>query len=463
MIFTDWIFFVFFAVAFSVYWVIPDNRTRKLWLLACSAVFYAAWDWRFLGLVLLVIINTYATTLLVHRTDSQTSRRRILTLGIVVSLSVLGFFKYYNFFVDSLAEIVPLDLTIRQILLPIGISFYTFHSLSYMIDTYRRKIVPTRNFVDVALYILFFPQLVAGPIVRATDLLPQMREARSFAAVNFKYLLVLFLVGYFKKAVISDNISPLVDVFFAAPGKFGAGDAALAVVLYATQIYCDFSGYTDMAIATAGLLGYQLKPNFNHPYFSPNLVDFWRRWHISLSSWLRDYLYISLGGNRNGELNRARNVMITMLLGGLWHGASWNFVIWGALHGVGLLVCHAWQRMRENVRPGYKPRYSLIGNALTFIFVCFAWIFFRSPDFASAVTVIMRFRVLALPTLLTWQHAVAFGAALLAVHLLFYWIKLPAALGRVNDLIYATAFGAAIALVLPFVNIAVRPFIYFQF
>ena len=332
-----------------------------------------------------------------------------------------------------------------------------------MIDTYRRKIVPTRNFVDVALYILFFPQLVAGPIVRATDLLPQMREARSFAAVNFKYLLVLFLVGYFKKAVISDNISPLVDVFFAVPGKFGAGDAALAVVLYATQIYCNGLGYTDMAIATAGLLGYQLKPH------SITLI-FRRTWSISGDAGtlacrlgLRDYLYISLGGNRNGELNRARNVMITMLLGGLWHGASWNFVIWGALHGVGLLVCHAWQRMRENVRPGYKPRYSLIGNALTFIFVCFAWIFFRSPDFASAVTVIMRFRVLALPTLLTWQHAVAFGAALLAVHLLFYWIKLPAALGRVNDLIYATAFGAAIALVLPFVNIAVRPFIYFQF
>ena len=273
MVFTDWKFFVFFLIVFSVYWLIRGNSGRKLWLFASSVVFYAAWDWRFLGLVLLVICNTYAVTLLVHHSGSESWRRGILTTGIAVSLSVLGAFKYYNFFVDSLAQIAPMDLPTREIVLPIGISFYTFHSLSYMIDTYRRNIVPTRNFVDVALYILFFPQLVAGPIVRATDLLPQMRTARSFAAIDFKLLLTLFLIGYFKKAAISDNLSPIVEAFFAAPDKYGAGDAVEAVLFYATQIYCDFSGYTDAARGIAKCLGFELALNFNLPYFAASPKD----------------------------------------------------------------------------------------------------------------------------------------------------------------------------------------------
>jgi alginate O-acetyltransferase complex protein AlgI len=464
MVFTDWKFFVFFLIAFSVYWSIPSNFWRKIWLLACSVVFYAAWDWRFLGLVVLVIVNTYAVTLAVDRSSQTARRKAILTAGIVVSLSVLGFFKYYNFFVDSLGQIAPVDLALRGLVLPIGISFYTFHSLSYMIDTYRQKIVPTRNFTDVALYILFFPQLVAGPIVRATDLLPQMRTARRFAAADFKLFLALFLIGYFKKAVVSDNISPLVDAFFASPSEYGAGDVAEAVILYATQIYCDFSGYTDMAIAAAGMLGYQLKPNFNHPYLAPNLVDFWRRWHMSLSSWLRDYLYIPLGGNRGGALFTARNILITMLLGGLWHGASWNFVAWGGLHGVGLIGCRAWRAMRERYRPGYKPHYSVTANVATFLFVCFAWIFFRSPNFTNAAAVIDSFGVLAPPTLLAWQYALPLGVALLAVHVFFYRIKLsPEAFANITDPVFAGAFGAAIAVILPFVNVAVKPFIYFQF
>ena len=224
MIFTDWKFFVFFAVAFVVYWSIGSNPLRKIWLLACSVYFYASWDWRFLGLVFLVIANSYAVTLLVAATKDPMRRRQILTAGITLSLSVLGIFKYYNFFVGSLSSWTNLPIRIQDIVLPIGISFYTFHSLSYMIDTYRRKIVPTTNLVDVALYILFFPQLVAGPIVRATDLLPQMREARSAASVRFRYFLLLFLVGYFKKAVLSDNLSPFVDAFYANVGDYGAGD-----------------------------------------------------------------------------------------------------------------------------------------------------------------------------------------------------------------------------------------------
>src|SRR5215469_9371888 len=391
MIFTDWKFFLFFFVAFAVHWSLHGNLLRKLWLLACSVVFYASWDWRFLGLIVLVIGNTYTTTLLIYFTKPEVGRRKILAIGVSVSLAVLGLFKYYNFFAASLSRIVPLDFTIVSIVLPVGISFYTFHSLSYMIDTYRRAITPTRNLVDVALYILFFPQLVAGPIVRATDLLPQMRETRSFSAVNFKYFLALFLVGYFKKAVVSDNLSVMVDKFFAAPADYGGGDAMLAVLAYATQIYCDFSGYTDMAIAVAGMLGYHLKLNFNHPYLAGNPIAFWRRWHISLSSWLRDYLYIPLGGNRSGPLLQARNVMITMLLGGLWHGASWTFVVWGGLHGLGLVACRTSHALQEHFRIGFKPRYHVLANLATFAFVCFAWIFFRSPDFGVAMNVIGRF------------------------------------------------------------------------
>lgn len=463
MIFTEWKFLVFFTAAFTVYWNLRNNLWRKVWLLGCSITFYAAWDWRFLGIVLLVILNTYATTLLVHRNNRDALRRGFLTAGIVINLGALGVFKYYNFFVDLLAQIFSLDFTMRSIVLPIGISFYTFHSLSYMIDTYRRAIVPNRNFIDVALYIMFFPQLVAGPIVRATDLLPQMRETRSFGAVNFKFLLTLFLIGYFKKAIVSDNLSPLVDKFFTHPSQFGAGDAMLAVLSYATQIYCDFSGYTDMAIAIAGMLGYRLKPNFDHPYLAPNLIKFWRRWHMSLSFWLRDYLYIPLGGNRGGPLFEARNVMITMLLGGLWHGASWTFVAWGGLHGGGLIVCRVWHSLRRRYLPDYKPYYGVGANLITFTFVCFAWIFFRSPDFATAATVIDRFSAPALPTLLSWSDAAALAISLAAAHVLFYRIDLPEVLGKTNDLVFAFGYGVIAAAVLPFVNIAVQPFIYFQF
>jgi alginate O-acetyltransferase complex protein AlgI len=463
MVFTDWIFYVFFAVAFTVYWSIQENKWRKIWLLACSVVFYSAWDWRFVGLVLVVVVNTYAVTRLVGEWAPDSRRKPILVAGIVVSLSVLGFFKYYNFFVVSLAHFLPVDAAMANIVLPIGISFYTFHSLSYMIDSYRRRIVPTRSFIDVALYILFFPQLVAGPIVRATDLLPQMREARSFGAVDFKYFLAMFLIGYFKKAVISDNLSPFVDQFFAHPDKFGGGDGVEAMLLYATQIYCDFSGYTDMAIAVAGMLGFRLKPNFDHPYLAPSLIEFWRRWHMSLSFWLRDYLYIPLGGNRGGPAMQARNIIITMLLGGLWHGASWTFVIWGGVHGIGLVVCRAWQTLREWYQPGYGPHYTVAGNLLTFSYVCAAWMAFRSPDFANLAAIVERFSSWTKPMLIAWTVFLPLAAMLLTVHVLFYRVDLSALTEKANNNIFACAYGAAIAIVLPFVNVTIKPFIYFQF
>jgi alginate O-acetyltransferase complex protein AlgI len=459
VLFTDWKFFVFFAVVLAVYWPLRLNALRKSLLLIASAFFYAMWDWRFLGLVALVIANTYIVTLLVVRVQGEFARRAVLTAGITASLAVLGFFKYWNFFADSVSSVFGGHFTL-SILLPVGISFYTFHAMSYMIDSYRGKIVPTWNLADVALYLLFFPQLIAGPIVRANDLLPQMRSARTIKAEQARYFLILFLVGFFKKAVVSDNIAAYVDLFFSAPQGYGAIDATTAVLFYAVQIYCDFSGYTDMAIAAAGLLGYELKPNFAHPYLAPNLTEFWRRWNMSLSFWLRDYLYIPLGGNRGSFVFQARNILITMLLGGLWHGASWTFVVWGLLHGLGLIVHHAY-RLRSGRKQ--EARYTLVGNLLTFIFVCFAWIFFRSPSFQEAWQILGRFADPSPAKLLSWPWALAIMVTLAALHVLFYGLNLRALAAGMNRIGFAVSYAGAVAMILPFVNVAIRPFIYFQF
>ncbi len=462
MIFTEARFFAFFALVFCIYWSLTSNTARKIWLLGCSIAFYAAWDWRFLGLVLLTITQTYAATLLLARSDHAATRRLILVLSTGLALLVLSYFKYYNFFIDSISSILTIDLPTRTIILPVGISFYTFHALSYLIDTYRRKIVPSRNIVDVSLYVLFFPQLVAGPIVRATDLLPQMQEARRFETVGAKYFLSVFLIGYFKKAVISDGLAPSVDAFFANPAAFGRDDAVMASFFYSVQIYCDFSGYTDMAIAVAGLLGYRLKPNFAHPYLASNLIEFWRRWHISLSSWLRDYLYFSLGGNRDRIFMQVRNVFITMLLGGLWHGASWTFVVWGAVHGAGLALCHAIHYFVGGTsrRDG---RYFLSGNILTFVYVSAAWTLFRSPDGATAIVVFGRFAVSAEPRLMTWGVFLLLAAALGLAHALTYNVNVPQVMARLNNNVFAGLYGAAIAVILPLISLEVVPFIYFQF
>jgi alginate O-acetyltransferase complex protein AlgI len=462
MIFTEARFFVFFGIAFFVYWALKPNAARKIWLLGCSIVFYAAWDWRFLGLVLVTIVQTYIATLLLAGTDRSGPRRAILATSASLALLTLGYFKYYNFFIDSLSAIIPLGAFAKSIILPVGISFYTFHALSYLIDTYRRKIDPTKNIIDVSLYVLFFPQLVAGPIVRATDLLLQMQHARSFEVASARYFIGIFLIGYFKKAVISDGLAPLVDVFFANPGGFGAGDMLTAVFFYTVQIYCDFSGYTDMAIAIAGLLGYRLKPNFNHPYLASNLIEFWRRWHISLSSWLRDYVYVSLGGNRGGYFFQIRNIVITMLLGGLWHGASWTFVVWGAVHAFGLAVCHTVLYFRSEPRRQIT-KYSLAGNMLTFLFVSAAWVLFRSPDFATAMAIFGRLAIPGLPTLMAWWLLVPFVAFLTFAHVTAYRYDLAAMLAKQNNETFALSVGAAVAIIIPLISLDVVPFIYFQF
>jgi alginate O-acetyltransferase complex protein AlgI len=466
MIFTEWRFFPFFVLVFLVHWALPRERWRRVWLLVASYAFYGAWDWRFLGLIWLSTVMDYLFAWKLARVERR--RRVWMWASVVLNLGILGAFKYCNFFVDSGAlflRFLGIDLhpTLLAIVLPAGISFYTFQSMSYTLDVYRRELAPARNLLDFAFFVAFFPQLVAGPIMRAADFLPQLEQERDLSRVDFRACLVLFLAGFAKKACVSDNLAPLVEHYFAAPELFGSASAWLATLSYATQIYCDFSGYSDMAIACAGLLGYRLCLNFDFPYFAQSITEFWRRWHMSLSSWLRDYLYIPLGGSRGSRAFVFRNLMLTMLLGGLWHGAAWNFVAWGALHGLALCVHRVWT---ARVPGRSVPRRALaaLGLPLTFVFVCLCWIFFRAEDLATAwgVTRVLLFLGPGGPQQLELLVFLPLAALALA-HLVVWrrwlagWWTRPPAWG------FAVAYGVLVGLCLPFVSIDFTPFIYFQF
>ncbi len=467
MLFTQPIFLAFFVVVFTVSWLERNNTRRKLWLLGASYVFYAGWDWRFLSLIAISTLVDYVVGLVLRRTDAPRRRRAWLTLSVLVNLGILGFFKYYNFFIDSAAAMLhPLGVAVGdralEIVLPVGISFFTFQSMSYTFDVYRRRLEPVTNFLDFALFVAFFPQLVAGPIVRAAHFLPQLRRFPKRSSVDFRGCLLLFLTGFVKKSCIADNVSPFVDPVFAQPAAYDALSVWIAVLFYAVQIYCDFSGYTDMAIACAGLLGYELNVNFNFPYFAASVTEFWRRWHISLSSWLRDYLYIPLGGNRGSLLFTYRNLILTMLLGGLWHGAAWTFVVWGALHGGALVAHREWNRRLSLPAWGLLGRF--LGTAATFYFACFAWIFFRAQSFGDAAVLAKAY--------LFFQ---AEGAKSLSPYLLISFVGLatahwlcscgwPQRLAKpLPDWGFAVAYGAAAAVALAFVPLRAQPFIYFQF
>jgi alginate O-acetyltransferase complex protein AlgI len=353
--------------------------------------------------------------------------------------------------------------------------------MSYTIDIYRGKLKPVSSFLDLACFIGFFPQMVAGPIVRASAFLPQLQTVRRFAHVDVRGALVLFLTGFIKKACIADAVAPFVDRYFEAPANFTSASAWVAVLFYAIQIYCDFSGYTDMAIATAGLLGYQLPVNFRFPYFAANISDFWHRWHISLSSWLRDYLYIALGGNRGPAWFVYRNIMITMLLGGLWHGGAWTFVIWGGLHGVALIVHREWQRrahprsrkemlpsapeMQRRARP--EGPYSFTGWLawlVTIYWVCVAWIFFRAVDLPHAAPALRSFLFFhggGTEDLGAWMLWIVLGLGFV------HWLNFRGVFSkwwrRPPDALFAAGYGCVWAVVLLFIPPHYAPFIYFQF
>jgi alginate O-acetyltransferase complex protein AlgI len=468
MLFTEPVFLPFFLVAFVVHWLLPRNGQRKAWLLLCSAVFYGSWDWRFLFLLAGQALVDYTVGLILRKQRPLFGRKFWLILCITINLVVLGVFKYLNFFLDSGAGALtwlgmPVGHRALNIILPIGISFVTFQSMSYTIDVYQGKLKPITSLVDYGLFISFFTHLVAGPIVRASHLLPQLAEPRRLTRVNFRWCFSLLLIGFIKKSLVSDRLAGVVDQVFADPARFDALSIWTATLFYAAQIYCDFSGYTDMAIALAGLLGYDLGLNFNFPYLARNITEFWRRWHISLSAWLRDYLYVPLGGNRGGRWAAYRNLMITMLLGGIWHGAGWNFAVWGGLHGFALIAHKEWCR-RVPAEGRWSRVLALAGPLLTFYWVCLAWIFFRAQTLPQALTACKSFVLLASPG--TESVDPRLIGILIPLGLL-HWFSSRGGwdgyLRRLPSWAYATAYGAAVAAVLFFVPLNVRPFIYFQF
>jgi alginate O-acetyltransferase complex protein AlgI len=475
MLFCSYAFLCFFVIVFALYWIIPWKQPRVWLLLAASYYFYASWNhW----LALIIFFSASLDFCLAHGIRACTvswKRKLLVGVSVAANLGLLCYFKYANFFLASLQQMLracgaETSLPVLRVILPIGISFYTFEAINYIVDVYRGRVQPERNLGNFLLFILFFPHLVAGPIVRAHDFLPQIRRAKRFSWLRAHVGVQFFLMGLFKKFVIADRMALFVDPVFANPGTYSSSAVWCALFAYALQIYGDFSGYTDMALGCAHLLGYHLSKNFNMPYLSRNVSEFWRRWHISLSSWLRDYLFIPLGGSRGGNWFTARNLLITMSLGGLWHGASWNFVLWGLLHGL-LLIAH---RLFQAVCKGRARLTALLESApgtavriaTTCLCVCLCWVLFRAETFTHTRHFFHRLVHFRAPGL---HYPMPVGGFLLPLALIMLghllaqrqlWQKLavrlpPAALGAVYSL------GMAFALLLA--PPTGKAFIYFQF
>jgi len=388
MLFPTIEFALFFAVVFPLAWLLNELNTLKKWfLVAASYFFYAAWRADFTLILATSSVVNFGLALWLGRLPDGRGRLAALWLAIAFNLGVLCAFKYYNFFVAqamNLASSLGFDLSIPffEVGLPIAISFLTFHALSYIIDVYHRKLAPTRSLVDILLYISFFPHLIAGPIVRAKAFLEQTVRRRDPKDIRLGFAVFLIVGGLFKKVIVANSLATdFVDGVFRSPTEYSRLDLLIGMYAYALEIYCDFSAYTDIAIGVANLLGYQFPQNFNQPYRALSVQDFWRRWHMTLSFWLRDYLYIPLGGNRGGTLFTYRNILITMGLGGLWHGASWTFVIWGLMHGLALVV----ERMLGITGEGGHRRVpTIVSWFITLHFVCLTWVFFRAPSLDGA-------------------------------------------------------------------------------
>ena len=397
MLFNSFEFLVFLPIVFLLYWfVFRKQLWQNLFVVVASYVFYGLWDWRFLVLIAITSLSSFASGLLIEHYEGRRPMQRLVSAAnIVLNLGILGAFKYFNFFVENLELLLGalgwhLDGVTRQIILPVGISFYTFQALSYSIDVYQKKLPATRNIVDFFAYISFFPQLVAGPIERATNLLPQFQRRRHFDYAQAVDGCRQMLWGFFKKLVIADNCAAVVNEHWANYAHLPGLTLILLAVLFTIQIYCDFSGYSDIAIGCARLFGFNLMRNFNNPYFSRSIPEFWRRWHISLISWFRDYIYIPLGGNRCSKWKNIRNVYVVWLISGLWHGANWTFICWGLYHGT-LLVLHKLLGINTKdknslaslrVFPGLKTMGQMM---LTFTLAAIGWIIFRAESMAQAV------------------------------------------------------------------------------
>jgi len=392
--FVTWEFVAFFLLVLAGLRLMPTRSSRQLLLLVANVAFYGsgtAWHLAVLGAPALI---DYACALRIEEAGADVQRRRSwLAISIVSNLGLLAYFKYADFLVDNVAALLGVSTTPLDVALPVGISFFLFKTMSYTIDVYRREIPACRSLWRYAMFVSFFPELVAGPIVRASVFLPQMERSLALSWRRTTIGLQAILLGVTKKLLVADRLATLVDPVFQAPGTYSQGTVICAVIAYSLQIYCDFSGYSDIAIGVARIIGFDLPENFDMPYLAGSITDFWRRWHMTLSRWLRDYLYIPLGGSRCGTARTYVNLMLTMLLGGLWHGASWTFVAWGAMHGAGLAAHKLWMA-RRGPAVATDARVSLLRSlaswALTYAFVCIAWVFFRAPDFTTAVVVLQK-------------------------------------------------------------------------
>jgi D-alanyl-lipoteichoic acid acyltransferase DltB (MBOAT superfamily) len=386
MLFNSFVFFVFLAVVLPIFYCLPTKTSKNVFLLIASYVFYGYWDWRFCALLILSTIIDFYIGLKIHNARTAQLSKRYFLVSLITNLGILGVFKYFNFFIESFQALSEklgwqLDMLHLNVILPVGISFYTFQTLSYSIDVYRKKLKPADNIIDFALFVSIFPQLVAGPIERASDLLPQLTVKLKPSIEQIKQGVVLIVMGLFRKVIIGDSAGRYVDNIFSNMAHYSSYELIFGLVMFSIQIYADFSGYSHIARGTAKMLGVELMKNFEQPYLSQNITEFWRRWHISLSTWLKDYLYIALGGNRKGTISTYVNIIITMLLGGLWHGASWNFVIWGGLHGIYLSI-HKMMLKGEKI-PERITKLNLATVSkifLTYCLVLFTWLFFRSTS-----------------------------------------------------------------------------------
>lgn len=478
MLFNSFEFAIFFPIVLVLYWML-SLRFQNILLLVGSYFFYGYWDWRFLSLIAISTIVDYITGLKIEQVNkgqSGTNNKKAkmwLLVSIVTNLSILGFFKYFNFFIDSLSAIlissgINPDGLYLNIILPVGISFYTFQTMSYTIDIYRSKMTPTKDFISFAVYVSFFPQLVAGPIERAKKLLPRILNKRTFDLNQFNEGVHLILIGLFKKVYVADNLAPFVDNIFSANSYTGV-EVIAGAYLFAFQIYCDFSGYSDIARGCAKCLGIELMVNFNYPYVAINPSDFWKRWHISLSSWLADYLYIPLGGNKGSAIKTYRNLFITMLLGGLWHGASWVYVLWGLYQGI-FLIGH--RLLKTTFKYLNNISQKIPNSILRFIkiffmfqFVCVGWIIFR----AKSINQIKEMSI----ALFTWQGNADFTlfypllrfALPLVIFEITYtivtkneWNNIVRVPTFIKSALYATIF-----YLFAFYGASAESFIYFQF
>lgn len=474
MVFNSLHFVGFFLVVYALYRVLP-HRAQNWLLLAASYYFYASWDWRYLSLLVGSTIVDYFVGRYLGRTTSPPRRRLALIASLVFNLGMLGFFKYFNFFAEGLASIFSafgwrLDAVTVNVILPIGISFYTFMTISYVIDVYRGEIPTATNFIDFALFVAYFPHLVAGPILRASLLLPQIARPRTITRRQISEGLWLVAWGCFQKMFVADNLAPIVDSVFGPSATPTGLDVLVAAVAFAFQIYGDFAGYSNIARGISNLMGIELNVNFLFPYFVTSPQAFWRNWHISLSTWLRDYLYIPLGGNRGSTAKTNRNLMITMALGGLWHGAAWTFVLWGVYQGAVLVIARAitdWARKRGVEVPSGLTWPRLALGLLMFLVTCYGWLIFR----AASVTQIGRFTRLLVtdltPSASTLSSLVVpllfIVGPLLPVHIYQARHGSESAPTELSPALRYALYGAVVYLVLLFGDFGGTQFIYFQF